>query len=91
MCRHRNIHATAFDADHNVIVGAGDYDTPILLSISDPASSGTISLSTPVLQNPSMAANLIYNGGTLSTANSRRTGKRGCRRSGDVRPDADVL
>ena len=62
------VNATAFDADHNVIVGAGDYDTPILLSILDPASSGTLSLSTVALQNPSMAAKLIYNGGTLSSA-----------------------
>ncbi len=74
-----NVNATAFDADHNVIVGAGDYDTPILLSISDPASSGTLSLSTLVLQNPSMAAKLIYNGGTLSTASivGRATGLAG--------------
>jgi virginiamycin B lyase len=71
-----NINATAFDADHNVIVGAGDYDTPILLSISDPASSGTLSLSTATLQNPSATATLVYNGGTLSIASiiGRATG-----------------
>lgn len=63
-----NINATAFDADHNVIVGAGDYDTPIHLSILDPASSGTLSLSTATLQNPSTTAKLVYNGGTLSGA-----------------------
>jgi virginiamycin B lyase len=70
------INATAFDADHNVIVGAGDYDTPILLSISDPASSGSLSLSTAILQNPSATATLVYNGRTLSTASivGRATG-----------------
>jgi hypothetical protein len=63
-----NINATAFDADHNVIVGAGDYDTPIHLSISDPANSGALSLSTVTLPNPSTTAKLQYSGGTLSSA-----------------------
>lgn len=60
--------ATGLDADGNVIVGPGNYDTPIQLSIIDPANSGTLSLSKNVIQVPGTTATLNYNGGALFTA-----------------------
>ena len=59
-----NVNVAAQDADGNVIVGPGDYESPIQLTVSDP----TLSLSTNVLPNSSAAATLTYNGGTLATA-----------------------
>ncbi|HEV2737680.1 MAG TPA: hypothetical protein VGU66_03780 [Candidatus Elarobacter sp.] len=63
-----NVNVTAKDADGNTIVGPGDYSVPIRLSISDPANSGTLSLSTNLIPNPGTTATLTYNGGTLSSA-----------------------
>jgi virginiamycin B lyase len=62
-----NVNAAAKDADGNTIVGPGDYSTPIRLSIQDDTSSGTLSLSTTTLPNPSTTATLTYNGGTLNS------------------------
>jgi streptogramin lyase len=63
-----NVNVAALDADGNVIVGPGDYDSPIHLTIADPANSGTLTLSVNVLPNSTTAATLTYNGGTLATA-----------------------
>jgi streptogramin lyase len=63
-----NVNVAAKDADGNTIVGAGDYSTPIHLTISDPANSGTLSLSTNTIPNAATTATLTYNGGTLSSA-----------------------
>ena len=63
-----NVNVSAKDADGNTIVGPGDYSTPIHLTISDPANSGTLSLSTNNLPNSATTATLTYNGGTLSSA-----------------------
>jgi streptogramin lyase len=62
------VHASAKDADGNTIVGASDYSTPILLSINDPANSGTLSFSANSLASPAATSNLLYNGGTLWSA-----------------------
>jgi streptogramin lyase len=59
----------ALDADGNTIVGPGDYSTPIKLSIQDPLSSGTLALSTALLQTPGTPVTLTYTGGTLVGAN----------------------
>ncbi len=63
-----NVNVAGKDADGNVIVSPGNYSTPINLTINDPASSGTLSLSTNTLSGPSTTATLTYNGGTLSSA-----------------------
>ena len=46
-----------------------DYNTPIHLAISDPSNSGTVSLSTNLLQAPpsSGSVTLSYTGGTLAS------------------------
>jgi virginiamycin B lyase len=62
-----NVNAAAKDADGNTIVGAGDYSTPIRLSIQDDTNSGTLSLSTTTLPNASTTATLTYNGATLNS------------------------
>ena len=62
------VSATAYDADSNAIVGPGAYAAPIALSIVDPANSGTLSLSTGVLQQPGATSTLSYNGKTLASA-----------------------
>ena len=62
-----NVNAAAKDADGNTIVGPGDYSTPIRLSIVDDTNSGTLSLSTTTLPNPSTTATLTYNGATLNS------------------------
>jgi virginiamycin B lyase len=62
-----NVNAAAKDADGNTIVGPGDYSTPISLSVRDDTGSGTLSLSTTTLPNPSTTATLTYNGGTLNS------------------------
>jgi virginiamycin B lyase len=59
----------ALDADGNTIVGPGDYNTPIKLSIQDPSSSGTLTLSSTLLQTPGTGVTLSYNGGLLWNAN----------------------
>jgi virginiamycin B lyase len=59
----------ALDADGNTIVGPGDYSTPIKLAIDDPSSSGTVALSTALLQTPGTPVTLTYTGGTLVGAN----------------------
>jgi streptogramin lyase len=59
----------ALDADGNTIVGPGDYSTPIKLAIQDPSSSGTLALSTTLLQTPGTPVSLTYSGGTLASAN----------------------
>ncbi|HTW85237.1 MAG TPA: hypothetical protein VMD91_14300 [Candidatus Sulfotelmatobacter sp.] len=73
------ISAVAKDADGNVIVGSSSYSTPITLSISDPADTGTLSLSSNTITSPSSGANLVYNGGTLvsATLNASATGATG--------------
>ena len=62
-----NVNASAKDADGNTIVGPGDYSTPIRLSVQDDTNSGTLSLSTTTLPNPSTTATLTYNGATLNS------------------------
>ena len=62
-----NVNVAAKDADGNTIVGPGDYSTPIRLAIADPSNSGTLSLSSNLLQNPSQTATLTYSGGTLAS------------------------
>jgi streptogramin lyase len=62
------IAVNAFDADGNLITGAGDYSTPIKLSVSDPANSGQVTLSTNVVQTRSQVATMHYGGGTLWNA-----------------------
>jgi virginiamycin B lyase len=62
------INVTPYDADGNIIVGSSDYAAPISLSISDPAKTGTLSLTSAILQNPGSTASLTYNGGTLVNA-----------------------
>jgi streptogramin lyase len=63
-----HVNVAAKDADGNTIVGAGDYSTPVHLTISDPANSGTLSLSSTTIPNASTAPTLTYNGGTLANA-----------------------
>jgi streptogramin lyase len=62
-----NVNVAARDADGNTIVGPGDYSVPIHLAINDATNSGTLSLSTNNLPNPSTTATLTYNGGTLNS------------------------
>ena len=62
------VSATGYDADGNVIVGPGTYAAPIALSIVDPANSGTLALSSTVLQQPGATSTLSYNGKTLASA-----------------------
>jgi len=62
------VNVSALDADGNIIVGPGYYTSPIGLAISDPANSGTLSLSATSLQGPAATATLNYNGGTLVSA-----------------------
>ncbi len=62
------VSATGFDADGNAIVGPGTFDTPIQLSIVDPANSGALSLSLAVIQAPGNTVTLNYNGATLISA-----------------------
>lgn len=62
-----NVNLAAKDADGNVIVGPGDYNTPILLSVNDSTSSGTLLLSTTNVAGPSTTPTLTYNGGTLNS------------------------
>ena len=62
------VSATAYDADGNVIVGPGEYASPIQLAIVDPANSGSLTLSTPVLQQPGATSTLSYNGKILASA-----------------------
>jgi virginiamycin B lyase len=62
------ITAAAMDADGNAIVGSGNYQSPIVLSISDPNNTGTLSLSSATITSPSGSSNLVYNGGTLVSA-----------------------
>ncbi|HTU80885.1 MAG TPA: hypothetical protein VMF61_02085 [Candidatus Acidoferrales bacterium] len=62
------INVTAFDPDGNVIVGPGDYNSPIVLSIDDPAKTGTLTLSTTDIYGPGVTSSLTYTGETLTTA-----------------------
>ena len=62
------VSATGYDADGNAIVGPGTYASPIALAIVDPANSGTLSLSTAVLQQPGATSTLSYNGKILASA-----------------------
>jgi len=62
-----NVNVAAKDADGNTIVGAGDYSTPIQLTVNDPSNSGTLALSTNTIPNSSTTATLTYNGGTLNS------------------------
>ena len=62
------VSATGYDADGNVIVGPGAYAAPITLSIVDPANSGTLALSSTVLQQPGATSTLSYSGKTLWSA-----------------------
>jgi streptogramin lyase len=63
-----NVNVAAKDADANTIVGPGDYSVPIRLTLSDPANSGTLSLSTNNVPNAATAPTLTYNGRTLASA-----------------------
>jgi len=63
-----NVMANGLDADGNTIVGPGDYNEPITLSIVDPANSGTLSLSKKLVQAPGAVSKLNYNGSTLLSA-----------------------
>ena len=62
-----NVNLAAKDADGNTIVGPGDYNTPLRLSIQDDTSSGTLSLSATTIPNSSTSATLTYTGGTLNS------------------------
>jgi virginiamycin B lyase len=62
------IQATAEDADGNTIIGSSNYSSPIVLAISDPSNSGTVSLSAKTIVSPAGTSNLVYNGGTLWSA-----------------------
>jgi virginiamycin B lyase len=62
------VHVAAKDADGNTIIGSSNYSSAIVLSISDPAKSGTLSLSANSIVNPAGTSNLLYNGGTLVSA-----------------------
>lgn len=63
-----SVTSSGLDADGNVIVGPGDFNTPIELSISDPANSGTLSLTTKAIQVPGVISTLKYTGGSLWSA-----------------------
>jgi streptogramin lyase len=62
------INVAGRDADNNAIVGPGDYNTAIKLTINDPANTGTLSISTNTIATPGTATTLTYNGGTLASA-----------------------
>jgi virginiamycin B lyase len=62
------VQVAAKDADGNTIIGSSNYSSSIVLSISDPANSGTLSLSANSIVSPAGTANLVYNGGTLWSA-----------------------
>ena len=62
-----NVNVAGRDADGNTIVGPGDYDVPIQLTINDSTNSGTLALSTNLIPNPSTTATLTYNGQTLNS------------------------
>ena len=57
----------AQDADGNVIVGPGQYTQPFVISVNDPTNSGTLSLSSTVINGPGNTVTLNYNGGTLNS------------------------
>jgi streptogramin lyase len=64
-----SVNVAALDADGNTIVGPGDYSSPIQLSIVDPASSGTLSLDSALIQTPGQTSpTLSYSGETLVSA-----------------------
>ena len=69
-----NVNVAAKDADGDAIVGPGDYSTPIHLAISDPAASGTLSLSTTTIPNAATTSALTYTGGTLVSASVTASG-----------------
>jgi virginiamycin B lyase len=62
------VNVAALDADGNTIVGPGDYSSPIQLSVVDQSSSGTLSLSSTLIQTPGQTSTLAYTGGTLASA-----------------------
>ena len=64
-----SVDVVALDADGNTIVGPGDFSSPIQLSVVDPSSSGTLSLSSTLIQTPGQTSTLSYTGGTLASAN----------------------
>ena len=55
----------AYDADHKLIVGPGNYSNPITLSNSD--KSGATSLSGSPIAGPGAGATLTYTGGYLAS------------------------
>ncbi len=57
----------AQDADGNVIVGPGQYNAPFVVSVVDSTNSGTLSLSSTVINGPGNTVTLNYNGGTLNS------------------------
>ena len=59
---------TAYDADHNIIVGTQPLSTPIVLHDADPSNS--TSLSTTTITSLGTAVTLAYNGGPLSAADA---------------------
>lgn len=62
------VNVSGKDADGNVIVGPGNYNTPILLSVNDSTNSGTLQLSSNEVAAPGgTAPTLTYNGGTLNS------------------------
>ena len=69
-----NVNIAAKDADGDTIVGPGDFSTPIHLAISDPANSGTLSLSATTIPNAATTATLTYTGGTLTSASVTASG-----------------
>ena len=60
---------TAYDADSNIIIGPGNYSTPLSVSIADTSGSLTFAggATTVSLASPSPPLTLNYNGGALSS------------------------
>ena len=54
--------ANALDADGNLIVGPGNYTTPITVAVTDP--SGRVTVSQSSIAAPGATATLAYNGGS---------------------------
>jgi hypothetical protein len=56
----------AYDAQNNVIVGPGNFSTPVTLADTDP--SGATSLSTTTVAAPGTSVSLNYTGNSMTTA-----------------------
>lgn len=56
----------AYDSSNNIIVGAGDFSSPVTLALNDP--SGNTSLSTNTVPAPGTSVTLNYNGNSVTAA-----------------------